>query len=66
MKALKIAWLLGLVVLLAVVACAKEGAADYIVSGDTDLLILVDYEGTRVVSPAAFAGILATTSADTA
>ncbi|MDW7992687.1 MAG: putative toxin-antitoxin system toxin component, PIN family [Anaerolineae bacterium] len=34
-----------------VVACAREGEADYIVSGDQDLLVLGEYEGIRVVSP---------------
>ncbi len=42
----------------AVVACAKEGGADYIVSGDQDLLILGEYEGIRVVTPRQFAEIL--------
>ncbi len=39
-------------------ACAKEGEADYIVSGDQDLLTLTSYEGTPIVTPAAFAAIL--------
>jgi len=39
-------------------ACAKEGAADYIVSGDQDLLTLTSYEGIPIVTPAAFAAIL--------
>ncbi|MBI3781211.1 MAG: putative toxin-antitoxin system toxin component, PIN family [candidate division NC10 bacterium] len=39
-------------------ACAKEGKADYIVSGDQDLLTLTSYEGTPIVTPAAFAAIL--------
>lgn len=43
----------------AVVACAKEGEADYIVSGDQDLLVLGEYEGTQVVTPRQFAEILA-------
>ncbi|MFN3761618.1 MAG: putative toxin-antitoxin system toxin component, PIN family [Anaerolineae bacterium] len=41
-----------------VVACAREGNADYIVSGDQDLLVLGEYEGIRVVSPREFAEIL--------
>ena len=41
-----------------VLACAKEGEADYIVSGDQDLLTLTSYEGTPIVTPAAFAAIL--------
>jgi len=35
----------------AVVACAKEGEADYIVSGDQDLLVLGEYEGIQVTTP---------------
>jgi putative PIN family toxin of toxin-antitoxin system len=38
----------------AVVACASEGKADYIVSGDQDLLVLGEYEGIRVVTPRQF------------
>lgn len=42
-----------------VVACAKEGEADYIVSGDQDLLMLGEYEGIQVVTPRQFVEILA-------
>jgi len=42
----------------AVVACAKEGEADYIVSGDQDLLVLDEYEGIRIVTPRRFVEIL--------
>lgn len=41
-----------------VLACAKEAQADYIVSGDQDLLSLERYQGIPIVSPAAFAAIL--------
>lgn len=34
--------------------CAVEGDADYVVSGDQDLLELEEYQGIRVVSPKAF------------
>lgn len=37
-----------------VVACAVEGQADYIVSGDQDLLVLGEYEGVQVVTPRRF------------
>ena len=37
-----------------VVACAKEGQADCIVSGDQDLLVLGEYEGIQVVTPRQF------------
>ncbi len=40
------------------VACAMEGAADYLVSGDADLLDLGKHENTRMVSPREFVGIL--------
>lgn len=43
----------------AVVACAVEGSADLIVSGDQDLLALGDYRGIRVVTPAQFVKVLA-------
>ena len=42
----------------AVVACAKEGKADYIVSGDQDLLILGEYQGIRIVTPRQFVEVL--------
>jgi putative PIN family toxin of toxin-antitoxin system len=42
-----------------VVACAKEGKADDIVSGDQDLLVLGEYEGIQVVTPRQFVEILA-------
>jgi putative PIN family toxin of toxin-antitoxin system len=43
----------------AIVACAVEGKADYIVSGDQDLLVLGEYETVRVVTPRQFIDILA-------
>ena len=42
----------------AVVACAVEGEADYIVSGDQDLLTLGEYQGAQVVTPREFVEIL--------
>jgi putative PIN family toxin of toxin-antitoxin system len=41
----------------AVVACAVEGEADYIVSGDGDLLVLGEYAGIEVVTPRRFVEI---------
>jgi putative PIN family toxin of toxin-antitoxin system len=35
-------------------SCAREANAEYLVSGDTDLLELKEYEGTVIVGPAAF------------
>ena len=43
----------------AVVSCAIEGDADYIVSGDAHLLDLEAYQGVRIVTPAAFVRVLA-------
>ncbi len=45
-----------------VLEAAIEGHADYIVSGDRDLLDLGDFQGIRVVTPARFLAILATTT----
>ncbi len=42
-----------------VVACAKEGQADYLVSGDQDLLVLENYKGIPIITPQQFVGILA-------
>lgn len=42
------------------IASAVIGRADYIVTGDADLLTLGEIAGVEVVSPAAFARILAT------
>jgi len=50
----------------AVVACAREGEAHYIVSGDQDLLVLSEYEGIRVVTPRQFVETLAPLSASPA
>ena len=41
-----------------ILACAKEGEADHVVSGDQDLLSLNRYEGISIVTPATFAAIL--------
>jgi len=41
-----------------VVACAVEGKADYIVSGDPHLLKLKRYDGVQIVAPAEFVEIL--------
>ena len=43
----------------AVIACAFASQADYVVSGDQDILILGEYEGTRMIAPVDFLGILA-------
>lgn len=38
--------------------CAVEGAADYLVSGDQDLLDLHEHGGIRIVSPKTFLEVL--------
>ena len=38
----------------AILAVAVEGCADYIVTGDQDLLAVGDYQGIRIVTPRAF------------
>ena len=38
--------------------CAYEAQADYLVSGDRDLLDLVQYERTKIINPREFADIL--------
>jgi putative PIN family toxin of toxin-antitoxin system len=43
-----------------ILACAAAGHADYVVSGDEDLLSLERYEGIPIVSAAAFAAMLRT------
>ena len=42
----------------AVVACAVEGKAGFIVSGDQDLLVLGTFKGVRVVTPPEFLALL--------
>ena len=41
-----------------ILACAVEGGADYIVTGDRDLLVLERFQGIPIISPAAFAAVL--------
>jgi len=42
----------------AVVTCAVEGEAGYIVSGDQDLLTLAEYQGVQIVTPREFVEML--------
>lgn len=39
-------------------ACAYEAKADYLVTGDDDLLVLKEYEGTKIIKPREFIEIL--------
>jgi uncharacterized protein len=41
-----------------VLACAKAGATDFIVSGDPHVLDLGECQGIRIVTPAAFSALL--------
>ena len=41
-----------------VIAAAVEGRADYVVTGDNDLLTLGAYEGVPIVTPRAFLDVL--------
>ncbi|MFH0941134.1 MAG: putative toxin-antitoxin system toxin component, PIN family [Candidatus Omnitrophota bacterium] len=41
-----------------IIACAIAGKADYIVTGDKDLLVLREYKGIRIVTPKTFSEIL--------
>ena len=42
-----------------IIACAIDAAADYIVTGDEDLLILKRYKGIIILNPRNFAAIFA-------
>ena len=42
-----------------IIACAIDAAADYIVTGDEDLLILKRYKGIIILNPRIFAAIFA-------
>ncbi len=37
-----------------VLACAMEAAAEYLVTGDKDLLAMKKYKGTRIITPREF------------
>lgn len=37
-----------------ILACARDAVADYIVTGDEDLLVLKNYEWIRIVNPREF------------
>jgi len=41
-----------------VLACALAGGADYIITGDPDLLELGEYQGIRIIAPATFVRLL--------
>jgi putative PIN family toxin of toxin-antitoxin system len=43
-----------------ILACAVEGGAEYVVTGDRDLLILERFQGIPILAPAAFAAFLRT------
>jgi putative PIN family toxin of toxin-antitoxin system len=37
-----------------ILACARDAVADYIVTGDEDLLVLKNYEGISIINPRKF------------
>ncbi len=37
-----------------ILACARDAVADYVVTGDEDLLVLKNYEGISIVTPREF------------
>lgn len=39
-------------------ACAVEAKADYLITGDKDLLVLKEYEGIKIITPRAFLKVL--------
>lgn len=39
-------------------ACGVEAKADYIITGDKDLLVLKEYEGIKIVTPRKFLALL--------
>ena len=43
-----------------ILACAVDGHADYLVTGDPDLLILREFRGIKIVTPNSFLQILDT------
>jgi uncharacterized protein len=41
-----------------VIACALAAQADYLVTGDQDMLVLGEHEGIRIVMPRQFLDLL--------
>jgi uncharacterized protein len=37
-----------------ILACGREGQADYIVTGDRDLLVIEEFEDIKIITPRAF------------
>jgi uncharacterized protein len=46
-----------------VIACAVAARADYLVTGDDDMLVLAEYQGIRIVTPRQFLDVLEATGA---
>jgi putative PIN family toxin of toxin-antitoxin system len=46
-------------------ACARAARAEYLVTEDKDLLVLEEYEGTRICQPAEFIALLESREAQT-
>jgi putative PIN family toxin of toxin-antitoxin system len=47
-----------------VIACALAAKADYLVTGDQDMLVLAEHEGIRIVTPRQFLDLLGGPGAD--
>jgi putative PIN family toxin of toxin-antitoxin system len=47
-----------------IIACALEGQADFIISGDHHLTDLKDYQGIKIVAPAAFLKLISRFNAE--
>jgi putative PIN family toxin of toxin-antitoxin system len=41
-------------------ACAASAHADYLVTGDNDLLVIAEFRGTKIITPSQFLQILET------
>jgi predicted nucleic acid-binding protein len=41
-----------------VIACAVAAGADYLVTGDDDMLVLAEHQGIRIITPREFLDIL--------
>jgi len=37
-----------------ILACARDAVADYVVTGDEDILVLKNYEGISILNPREF------------
>ena len=47
-----------------IIACALEGRADFIISGDHHLTDLINYQGIKIVAPSTFLALIANLNAE--